>query len=153
MAAAKHDWSVQRNPAHRLVVTAVRSAEQLTKAADRFLGDYGLTVAQFNLLGILLTEPHGIPQSRIGERLVVSRANVTGLVRRLKARGLCRTLPEPADSRIKRVVITPAGARLMDRIGPGYFREIDRLVRPLKDREMEEASRVLDLLQESLRSG
>ncbi|MBI4605351.1 MAG: MarR family transcriptional regulator [Planctomycetes bacterium] len=141
-----HDWTTFRNPAHRLVVTAVRAAEQLAKAADRFLKGYRLTIAQFNFLVVLMAEREGIPQSRIGERLVVSRANVTGIVGRLKARGLVKIASDPEDSRVKRVSITPAGARLIERILAPYFREIDRIARSLEGPEMESAALVLTRL-------
>lgn len=41
---------------------------RLTKAADRFLGSYRLTLAQFNLLTVLMAEPEGLPQFRLGGR-------------------------------------------------------------------------------------
>ena len=129
-----------------MVVTTVRVAERLVKAADRFLKPHDLTVAQFNLLAVLSTEPDGLAQVRIGEMLVVSRANVTGLVRRLMASGLCRIREDPSDARVNKVVITPAGRKRLDRIQEGYFREIDRLTRTLTKAQMEGVSNTLDHL-------
>ena len=142
----RHDWGTHRNAAHRMVVTTVRVAERLVKAADRFLKPHDLTVAQFNLLVVLSTVPDGLAQARIGEKLVVSRANVTGLVRRLMASGLCRIQEDPSDARVNRVVITPAGRKRLDRIQEGYFREIDRLTRTLTSAEMRSVSETMDRL-------
>lgn len=128
------------------MVTTLRVGERLAKAADRFLKPFGLTVAQFNFLAILVAAPDGMPQSRVGERLVVSRANVTGIVQRLKSRGLCRTVLDAADDRVKKVAITTAGARLIRKIEERYFAEIDRVARSLKDHEMRSASDVLNRL-------
>src|SRR4029450_439185 len=130
----KHDWSTYRNPAHELGVTAGRAAGQLTKAADRFLKAFRLTTAQFNFLAVLRSETGGIPQSRIGERLGGRpgggpggrgrpQGRGPGVGRRLKARGLARRGGDAADERVKRVVLTPQGARLMDEIAEDYFRE------------------------------
>lgn len=120
-------WAVSRGEGHRMVITIVRTAERLQKEADRFLRDYGVTLTQFNLLVVLAANPSGLPQSEIGQQLVVSRANVTGLVGRLKRLGLCDVKVDPDDGRIKRVRVTPRGRRLLDRIDQPYFREIDRL--------------------------
>lgn len=129
-----------------MVVTTVRVAERLVKAADRFLKPYNLTVAQFNLLAVLSTEPDGLAQARIGEMLVVSRANVTGLVRRLMASGLCRIQADPTDARVNKVLITAAGRKRLDRLQEGYFREIGRLTRSLTAAETRSVSDTLDRL-------
>jgi MarR family 2-MHQ and catechol resistance regulon transcriptional repressor len=139
-------WSVSRSEGHRLVVTIVRTAERLQKEADRFLRDYGITVAQLNLLIILAADREGASPSRIGQQLVVSRANVTGMVSRLKRLGLCRVEPDPADGRIKRVRLTTRGRRLLDRIDDPYFREIDRLTGGLTASRLKSVSDTLDRL-------
>lgn len=145
-----HDWSVWHGPGHRLVVTAVHVSACLSKAADRYLRKWRLTLAQFNILVVLLQQRHGLPQAHLGERLVVSRANVTGLVRRMKALGLVRIVGEEGDARIKRVQITPAGTRLMRRIERPWFREIDRLTGSLNARELDPAADLLDRLKERI---
>ncbi|MBN2491713.1 MAG: MarR family transcriptional regulator [Planctomycetes bacterium] len=143
-------WSRNRGEGHRLVVTVVRAAERLQKAADRFLRDYGITVAQFNLLAALAANRDSLPQSEIGTRLVVSRANVTGLVGRLQRLGLCRVDLDAADGRIRRVRLTPEGRRLLDRIEQPYFREIRRLTRGLEAARLQHAVDTLERLLEQL---
>jgi DNA-binding MarR family transcriptional regulator len=64
--------------------------------------------------------------------LACDSSNVTGLVDRLEARGLVARQPSPEDRRVKRVVLTPAGARLraelLDRVGrpPDGFERLSR---------------------------
>lgn len=145
-----YDWKSYRSTGHQLLETAVQMGERLAKAADRFLKPFRLTLAQFNLLAVLAGESQGIPQSHIGSRLTVSRANITGVVRRLKARGLCRTVSDPGDSRVKLVQITPAGAQLLRKIEAPYFQEIGRLTRAIREPEMKRAVEVLLKLSSSL---
>lgn len=145
-----HDWSAWHSPGHRLVVTAVHVAGCLSKAADRFLRKWRLTLAQFNILVVLLQNRDGLPQAHLGERLVVSRANVTGLVRRMKALGFVKIVGEEADARIKRVRITPAGAKLMARIERHWFKEIDRLTGSLKPQSLAPAADLLERLKERI---
>jgi len=138
-------WEVCRGEGHRLVITIVRTAERLQKAADRFLRDHGVTVTQFNLLVVLAANRDGLPQSEIGQQLVVSRANVTGLVGRLERLGLCRAEPDASDGRVKRVRLTPRGRRLLDRIDQPYFREIERVTGGVPRSRLK---RVTDTLEE-----
>ncbi|HTL51040.1 MAG TPA: MarR family transcriptional regulator [Planctomycetota bacterium] len=143
----RHDWSRFYSEGHRLLVLAIRVAEQLGKAGDRFLKPYRITLVQLNILTVLSTVPDGLPQSKLSERLVVSRANVTGLVRRLKALGLCKTVGNPNDARIKTVRLTPAGRKLLDRLETGYFTEIERITACFKEAEKKSASDLLDRLE------
>lgn len=143
-------WGTFRNPGHRLAVTAFRTGERLGKGADRFLRPYRLSLAQFNLLAELAAHPEGLAQSAIGTFLVVSRANVTGLVGRMARRGLCRTKAVPGDRRVKIVRATGAGLRLLRSIERPYFREIDRFTRGLKAAEKMRLSAALDGLLASM---
>lgn len=146
----RRTWTTDRKPGHRFLVTTVRVAGRLAKAADRFLKPYHLTMAQFNLLVVLTENQEGCSQTRIGDELVVSRADITGLVRRMRQRGLCRTSADPSDARVKRVQITPAGQRLTRLIRGPYFAEIARLTGSLDEAEMIRVADTLDRLEENL---
>lgn len=143
---APNRWRKKRSEGHRMIVTVVRAAERLHKEADRFFRNYGISVAQFNLLVILAENPAGLPQSEIGTLLVVSRANVSGLVRRVGRLGLCRIESDPLDGRVKKVKATTAGKRLLDRIDAPYFKEINRLTRVLSADRMRRVSDTLECL-------
>lgn len=139
-------WGRFRSEGHRLVVTAFSAGERLGKAADRFLRPYRLSLAQFNVLVVLASEPRGVPQVYLGRRLIVSRANITGLVRRLKRRGTCAVVADAADRRVKRVRLTAAGRRLLRAIEGPYFREIGRMTSALGRRDLRRTSQLLDTL-------
>jgi MarR family transcriptional repressor of emrRAB len=50
------------------------------------------------------------------------RSNLTGLVDRLEQRGLVRRRDQHGDRRAWRVVLTPAGRRLLGGILPAYYK-------------------------------
>jgi len=146
----RHDWRTFRSPGHRLVLTTVRVSEKLKRAADRFLRPYRLSLPQFNLLAVLYANPEGAQQSKLGEEFTVSRANVTGLVRRLAARGLCSVGTSDRDARIRRVRITRRGTELLNRIERPYFLEIARITGTLDGRSMDKTSDLLERLSRVL---
>jgi len=51
----------------------------------------------------------GIRMADLAERVVLSKSGLTTLVDRLEERGLVRRLPDPADRRAIRIIITEAG--------------------------------------------
>ncbi|WP_299951117.1 MarR family winged helix-turn-helix transcriptional regulator [uncultured Modestobacter sp.] len=78
-------------------------------AYDRAAQQAGLSAAQACLLDQLTGG-----SSTMGElatALLCDASNVTQLVARLESRGLVTREPDPADRRVKRVSITPAGRR------------------------------------------
>ncbi|MDH6131060.1 DNA-binding MarR family transcriptional regulator [Kitasatospora sp. MAA4] len=72
-----------------------------TVAAER-----GLTLMQGKMLS-LLRRP--MPMRTLADLLACDASNVTGIVDRLEARGLARREVDPADRRIKNVVLTEQG--------------------------------------------
>ena len=138
-----YDWSRVRGSGHRLLVWIARAGAGVAKSADRFLRPHGLTLSQLDLLAILFAEPDGIPQARLGEELSVSRANVTGVVRRLQRRGLVLVGRDASDARVRRVRIAARGKALLRRIEPAYFRAVRRTVRGISAADLDAAAGVL----------
>jgi len=136
---------------HRLISEIVRASTRLTKAADRFLLPFGLTSAQYDLLLALGPNFAGLGHSEAGVRLGVTRANVTGLVRRLEARGLCRVDARTDDARAKTVRATPAGARLLARIEAPWNERVRGFTRLIPERNQERIAEDVSRLEPILR--
>jgi DNA-binding MarR family transcriptional regulator len=75
--------------------------------------------------------------------LVVDRSNVTGLLDRLEKAGLVRRDDHPADRRIYRVMITPAGRTCWEKIHPLYLAAVAKVTRGLTAKQMRETREVL----------
>ena len=54
----------------------------------------------------------------VAERMMVTRAMVTGVLDLIEARGLLRRLPHARDGRSRTVSLTRAGRRVVDRLVP-----------------------------------
>jgi DNA-binding MarR family transcriptional regulator len=89
-------------------------------AADRarrpaISAELGISAAQAEVLECL--EPdRPTAMCRVAERLGCDPSNVTGIVGRLEARGLVERRPDPADRRIRNLVLTDAGRHLRARL-------------------------------------
>jgi DNA-binding MarR family transcriptional regulator len=58
----------------------------------------------------------GMPMRRLACALHCDNSNVTGIVDRLEDRALVERRVDPADRRVKRLVLTPEGAALRDEL-------------------------------------
>ena len=78
---------------------------------------YGLQRSSFNLMVLLLFgSPDGIQLSELGDMLITSRANITGLVDHLEEKGLVRRVIDRTDRRARLAKLTPKGAAALQEI-------------------------------------
>ena len=82
----------------------------MERAGNRKLEEHNLTIPQWLALGAVLhCGQDGISHGQLGQRMMLSKAPVTGLVDRLARARLVERRPDEHDRRVSRVVITPAG--------------------------------------------
>jgi len=90
------------------VMNTIRTADMLFDRIGRLLRPLNVSAAGGLVLGIL--RDHGpMSPSELGERLIVTRATVTGLLDSLERRGFVSRSANRADRRSLVVEITPAG--------------------------------------------
>jgi DNA-binding MarR family transcriptional regulator len=99
------------------------------------------------VLNILAGEPTGISQRMLGERLVVDRSNVTGLLDRLEKNHWVRRADDPDDRRVYRVQLTLAGREIWERISPLYLQVVAQVTHELNPHQIAEAVAVLRQLE------
>ena len=119
---------------------------------SRRMARESLSVPGFNVLMILAHgdfRRDGCPMHRLGDLLLVSRANVTGLVDSLERKGFVQRKVNPRDRRSKLIRITPAGAERLAGLLPDHFRTLKQVVEALPPDELEQLWRLLASLQSS----
>lgn len=117
--------------------------------ARRF-AKYGISLSAWEVLMLLnRCEGKRCAQHRLGSLLMVSRANVTGLVDRLEKRGLVRRETGSTDRRLRWACLTPEGESLIHQLLPGHHRALRRLMAGLEDSEKAELVRLLGRLRQA----
>jgi len=103
--------------------SATECAMNLARTGDLVLGRVALALQPLDVspagglvLGILKDAGRPCPPNYISERLIVSRATVTGVLDTLVKRGLVRREPHPTDRRMVLVYLTKAGSRMADMV-------------------------------------
>ncbi|MBI2777187.1 MAG: MarR family transcriptional regulator [Chloroflexi bacterium] len=97
------------------VMNTIKTADLLFDRIARLLRPLGVSAAGGLVLGILRDRGPMSP-SELGERLIVTRATVTGVVDSLERRGFVRRSPNPADRRGLVVEITPSGRVVLQQL-------------------------------------
>src|SRR5215211_1354565 len=96
-----------------LLTGAVRTAVDALVAEERLP-----SMAAFNVLSVLGGDPEPLRPSTIAERMMVTRATITGVLDSLESRGLVRRSPSSDDGRSREVALTRAGRAVVDRLVP-----------------------------------
>jgi MarR family 2-MHQ and catechol resistance regulon transcriptional repressor len=79
----------------------------------------GLSQQQWVLLAAIARGGReGIPLSTLGRNLLVTKANITGMVDRLERLGYVAREAHPSDRRVTRARLTPRGQRFLAEVSP-----------------------------------
>jgi len=134
-----------------LAHSIVRTHNYLGPFIDRSLKELKLHGAQFNVLLLLHgTGDEGLPLGEIGRRLVVTKANVTGLIDRLEHKGFVFR-DSRADRRVTVARLTAEGNALVEEILPRHRKLIGELVDCLSDGEKQDLINLLAKLRSGMR--
>ena len=136
---------------YRALMDLVKVTGLLKKAGDRFFKAYGLTQSQFNVLMVLKYDaPKGCTQSDLSRRLLVNRADMSGLVRRMEKRKLLERDNTPGDERAWLVTLSSEGKGLLQKIEPPYYKKVGRVMGVHTAVESQVLSNLLGRTQEAV---
>ena len=97
-----------------VVLSMLRTADQLAVPMSEVLREAGLSMSQYNILRILRgAGDDGLPCGEISERMVRRDPDLTRLLDRLEARGLVSRSRGTADRRVVQATVTKEGLGLL----------------------------------------
>jgi MarR family 2-MHQ and catechol resistance regulon transcriptional repressor len=125
-------------PSVELVLNFLYTYDQLHQIVSRYMTEYGLSKSSLNILMLLRHgSDEGMQLHDLGELLLVSRANITGLIDHLEDKGYVKRLVDPQDRRARHARITQKGEALLDEFMPVHYRNLKGLLRGLSEDERE----------------
>jgi DNA-binding MarR family transcriptional regulator len=128
----------------------VFTADLLVKRIAELLQPFDLTPASGLVLSILADSESPLPPNQIADRLIISRATVTGLVDSLEQRGYVRRLPHPSDRRMLLIEPTDTGRQVANAFRPIVHQHQKVWMDVLNEKEQGQLIDFLKRLQESL---
>ena len=131
------------------VMNTIRTADLLFDRIGRLLRPLGVSAAGGLVLGLL--RDHGaLSPSALGERLIVTRATVTGVVDSLERRGYVRRTPNPVDRRSVLVELTPDGRRVVQEVRTLIHRKEKAWMSSLSDAELRAYIELMHRIQDGV---
>ena len=111
----------------------------------------GLTPAQFDIVATLGNTP-GMSFKELGDRTLITKGTLTGVVDRLEAQRLVRRSASPEDGRSMIVSLTPAGVRLFERAFAAHLEHLGRALGGLAPAQLQRFEATLRSLRETFES-
>jgi len=105
-------------PGIRLLAECYQRFEQFSSDHVRTLG---LTPCQFDIIATLGNTP-GMSFKELGEKTLITKGALTGIVDRLEDKGMVRRVTQVEDRRSTIVKLTPRGEREFERIFQPHLR-------------------------------
>jgi DNA-binding MarR family transcriptional regulator len=145
------DFPAGSRIASECFLNLVRTGDLVQARVGRILRDFGLTAVTGHVLGIINGAGEPLSPHVIIERLLVSRATVTGLLDSLEAKRMIRRVPHPRDRRMLLVELTAEAHAALSSFLPAIHRaEVACMDGCLSRREQEELVRLLGRVQAQL---
>ncbi len=102
-------------------LATIRQLALCYQAFDRFstkqLQGSGLSHRQFDIIATLGNTP-GMSPKELGERTLITKGTLTGVINRLVDKNLVQRIPSPLDGRSQIIQLTPAGEAKFDEMFP-----------------------------------
>lgn len=120
-------------------LAVVQAYQVCTRQYTRLLAAYDLTVAQFDAMARineLHTEQQPVTPHKIADAMLVTRGNLTGLLKRLCERGLVQTEPHPEDGRSIICQLTSSGRQLLTKARKASAAFIEAQLAPFDDQAL-----------------
>jgi DNA-binding MarR family transcriptional regulator len=145
------EYAEFHRPSVELLVNLIYTCDVIQTHFARRIEAHKLSLGAFNALMILSRfEEQGCPMHELGELLLVSRANITGLADCLERRGLVERIASPGDRRVRLVRLTKAGRKLLETILPGHYARVREMLKGLNNKDKAALSELLTRLRHNM---
>jgi DNA-binding MarR family transcriptional regulator len=127
----------------------IRTFWTLQSKVEDSLKKHKLTLAQFDLLAMLLGLGDNLNQQELANQLAVTKGNMVGLVNRLSRRGFVERVPAQIGRRANLIRLTEAGRNLVEAALPDHVRLVKSMMSPLSGKQLPALRSLLKQLEAS----
>lgn len=136
---------------HESLLNIIYTGTMISRASFRYFQGTNLTDAQFNVLVQLkYSDGRSLSQSALGRRLVVNKADMTGIIDRLEKTGLVIRRPHLKDRRVHMIAMTDKGAATVDSLEPGYLEGVLTLMAGIPKTGLRNLNKVLETVRKNV---
>lgn len=129
-------------PTLRNLVSAYQSFERYSAPDVKAMG---LTTTQFDVIATLGNRPP-MTCKDLGEKTLVSKGTLTGVLERLEAKGILERKLNPEDARSQMIGLTQAGQVLFEKVFPVHLQHLEKAFSKLSEKELTEVTKSLQMI-------
>ncbi|WP_051003981.1 MarR family winged helix-turn-helix transcriptional regulator [Gottschalkia acidurici] len=129
---------------NKTIIELKKTADILEEAHNNFFYKYDISNTKFNALAILYNGPkEGMILSEIGDQMLVTRGNITGLIDRLEKQKFVKRVRDDEDRRKIVVIITEEGKVFIEKVIEDYKKWTGVILQSIEVDEKNEFIRIL----------
>jgi MarR family 2-MHQ and catechol resistance regulon transcriptional repressor len=126
----------------RLVKELVQAYQAFEAYSGAHIKEMGLTMTQFDIVATLGNQPP-MTCKELGDKTLVSKGTMTGVLERLEAKGLIEKLMNADDGRSYKIALSKSGDKLFKKVFPEHVEYLGKAFGKLSKKELEQAVTVL----------
>lgn len=119
-------------PALRQLISCAQAFERYSASHVRTMG---LTESQFDVIATL-GNTNGMTCKELGERTLITKGTLTGVLDRMEARGLISRRADADDARRAHIALTAKGDALFVDVFPAHIKHLERAFSRVSDRDL-----------------
>lgn len=127
------------------LVRAYQAFESYSLSHVRTLG---LTSSQFDIIATL-GNTSGMSFRELGEKTLITKGTLTGVVDRLEAKSLVKRVASASDGRSQVVQLTRAGEKMFDRVFPAHLGHLEQVFAAYSKKDFDNAKAMLKQMKEA----
>ena len=125
-----------------LVKELVQAYQAFEAYSGAYIKEMGLTTTQFDIVATLGNQPP-MTCKELGDKTLVSKGTMTGVLERLEAKGLIEKFMNADDGRSYKIGLSKSGDKLFKKVFPEHVEYLGKAFSKLTKKELEQAVMVL----------
>ncbi len=125
-----------------LIKELVQAYQAFEAHSGAHIKKMGLTTTQFDIVATLGNQPP-MTCKELGEKTLVSKGTMTGVLERLEAKGLIEKFLNADDGRSYKIGLSKTGEKLFKKVFPEHIEYLGKAFGKLSKKELEQAVMVL----------
>ena len=126
-------------PTLRNLVSAYQAFERYSAPDVKAMG---LTTTQFDVIATLGNQPP-MTCKELGEKTLVTKGTLTGVLERLEVKGILERKLNPEDARSQMIGLTSVGQSLFEKVFPAHLQHLEKAFSKLNEKELLEITKSL----------
>lgn len=127
----------------------LRTHQVFLSYAARHVHKFDLTLPQFDVIITLGSSP-GMSPKKLGEKTLITKGTLTGVINRLEAKGLVQRIASKKDGRSQIIRLTEAGNDLYENAFPEHLTYIQRIFKDYSPEDFSNLETVLLQLRKAV---